>query len=175
MVLKEKLDQGWIHCSMIIEMLGKPADYIEKVIGEIGNAIDKTKGVEVIKSTPHDAQETKNGFFSTFTEIEFIVKDFNILAALVFSYLPSNIEILAPQEVKISLNDFNEFMNWLAGRLHGYDNLAKKMKIENMLLKKRLEELGAIPKQPEQPSELDSVKTEEDKKELSEESKENKE
>lgn len=161
--VEQKVNEGWIHCNIIIEMLGKPKDYVEKVIKEISETIGKTKGIEVIKSTPHEPKVIKEGFFSTFTELELLIENLNLLIVLIFSYMPSNIEILAPSEMKIRLSDANEFVNLLTSKLHGYDGIAKKLKFENMLLKKRLEEVGAIPKQGKQEEELDTIKTEEKK------------
>ncbi len=176
MALKERLEEGWIHCNIIVEMLGKPKDYIEKVIGEVAIAIGKTKGIEVINSTEHEPTEAKNGLFSTFTELELAVKDIGLLMGLVFSYMPSNIEILAPQEFKMPVSSVNELVNLVTSRLHGYDSLAKRMRIESMILKKKLEELGAIPKQKQGEEELDTIKTEsdevEEKKEVKEDKKE---
>lgn len=161
MALRERLEEGWLHCNLIIEILGKPADYVKKVMREVTDAIGKVKGVEVINTKVHEPKEAKSNLFSSFTELELAIKDINILMALVFSYMPSNIEIIAPQELKISLNSVNEFINLLTSRLHGYDSLAKKLRVENMILKKRLQELGAIPKQPKQEEELETIKTEE--------------
>lgn len=161
MVLRERLEEGWMHCNIIIEMLGKPAEYVEKVLKEVTRAIGKISGVELIKETPHELTEVKNGLLSTFVELELAIKDMNILMALIFSYMPSNIEILAPAEVKMKSTDLNEFVNLLASRLHAYDSHSKKLKIENMILKKRLEELGAIPKQPKPSEDLETMKTEE--------------
>jgi len=173
MVLMERLEEGWMHCSIIIEMLGKPADYVEKVLKEVTTAIGKVNGIDVIKETSHELKEVKNGLLSTFVELELAIKDMNILMALVFSYMPSNIEILAPSEIKMKSADLNEFVNLLTSRLHGYDSHSKRLKIENMILKKRLEELGAIPKQPKQVEELETLKTEEDSESSKKDSKEN--
>lgn len=161
MVLRERLEEGWMHTNIIIEMLGKPAEYVKKVLKEVTETIGKIKGVEVIKETSHELNEVKNGLLSTFVELELAIKDINILMALVFSYMPSNIEILAPTEIKMRSTDVNEFINLLTSRLHGYDSHAKKLKIENIILKNRLVELGAIPKQPKQVDELETMKTEE--------------
>ena len=161
MVLRERLEEGWMHTNIIIEMLGKPAEYVEKVLKEVTGAIGKIKGVEVIKETFHELTEVKNGLLSTFVELELAIKDMNILMALIFSYMPSNIEIIAPLEVKMKTTDLNEFVNLLTSRLHAYDGHSKRLKIENMILKKRLEELGAIPKQLKQENELETMKTEE--------------
>lgn len=156
---KERLEEGWIHCSIIVEILGKPKEYIGKVIKEVADRIGETKGIEVLDKKFHEPSDASNGLFSTFTEIELMVKDMMALAELVFSYMPSNIEILAPQELKMKLNDTNLFINWLAERLHGYDSIAKKLKIENMVLKKKLQDLGELPKEVKDADEIESVKT----------------
>lgn len=164
MVLKERLEEGWIHCSIIIELLGKPKEYAEQVMEKVVDAIGKIKGVEIVKKDTHEPKEAKNDLFSTFTEMELAVKDLNILTVLIFSYMPSNIEILAPAELKMPLTEINSYINMLASRLHGYDSLAKKLRMENMVLKNRLRELGLLPDEVKEPEELETITKEDDKK-----------
>ena len=96
MALKERLKQGWIHCIIVVEILGKPKEYVSEVIEEVANAIGRAPGIDLVKKKMHEPKEANNGLFSTFTEIEMAIKDLKTLSELVFAYMPSNIEILAP-------------------------------------------------------------------------------
>ena len=148
--------EGWINCTIIIEILGKPADYIDKVIREVVEAIENKQGVEVVSKNFHEPVESKK-LFSTFSEVEFRVNSLGKLVEIIFEYMPSNVEILSPNEIKMPLTETNEFINILAAKLHGYDALAKKLKVENMVLKNQLKEMGAYSKD-DLPESLGSVK-----------------
>lgn len=157
MVLKERLKQGWIHSVIVIEVLGKPKEYLSEVMGEVADAIGKHPGVEIVERKIHEPKEANN-LFSTFAELEVAVKDLKILSDIVFAYMPSHIEILAPAELKISLNDATQFINLLAAKLHGYDSITKRFKVENMILKKKLVELGELPEEVKEADEMESIK-----------------
>jgi len=135
--------KGWIHCVAIIEVLGKPADYLNEVVKQIVETIKKdTANIEILKDTYAEPKPVQN-LFSSFVEIEFLVKNPNVLESLIFSYLPSSIEILDPPEMKISLNDANLLFNDFSARLHEYDAQAKKLKMMNVMLVEKLKELEA--------------------------------
>ena len=113
--------------------------------------------MELVEKKIHEPKEVKS-LFSTFAELEIAVKDLKTLSDIVFAYMPSHVEILAPAELKMSLNDSAQFMNILTAKLHGYDALAKRLKVENMVLKKKLVDLGELPQEVREADELESVK-----------------
>ena len=59
MALKERLKQGWIHCAVVVEILGKPKEYISEVMEEVANAIGKAEGVELVNKKVHEPHEMK--------------------------------------------------------------------------------------------------------------------
>jgi hypothetical protein len=160
------MKQGWIHCGLIIEVLGKPKEYITEVIGQVVESLGKMNGVELIKKEIHEPKPLQSAFTS-FAEVEVTVRDLKVLSEIVFDYMPSNIEILAPAEIKMKLQDANLFMNFISGKLHAYDALAKRLKMENMVLKNKLISLGELPKEMREADEMSSLKSkkEEPKKE----------
>ena len=164
--------KGWIHCVAIIEVLGKPADYINEVVRGVVDAIKKdAEHIEILKDTYAEPKPVKS-LFSTFVEIEFLIKNMNVLESLIFSYMPSSIEILDPPEMKISLNDANLLFNDFSARLHEYDTQAKKLKMTNILIMERIKELEAKlkadKKEPEKEEKEKENSSEEEKKDSSE-------
>ncbi|MFC1685957.1 hypothetical protein ACFLZZ_02965 [Nanoarchaeota archaeon] len=149
MNIRDKLADGWIHSNIIIEILGKPPAYVDKIIKEVVESIKKIEGIEVINANFHEPREAKT-LFSTFAEIELIAQDIMKLTELVFNYMPSNIEIIEPENMKIDLVKANDFFNMLASKLHAYDSSIKGLKFETLYLKKTLEKAGLTPKQPAQ-------------------------
>jgi hypothetical protein len=166
---REKIDQGWIRCAVVIEVLGKPADYLDKVLKKTIEDMGKRKDIEVINKKFYEPTPIEK-MFSTFTEIEILIKDMKTMVGFIFDYMPSNLEILEPKDIKFNLISANEFVNVLAARMHQYDAIAKRVGFENRLLRHRLEELGELPKEI---NEMDKVLTEAQKK-AKEETKEEK-
>jgi len=152
--IREKIEHGWIRCNIIIEVLGKPADYLDKILKKTIEELEKkTDYVEVLNKKFYEPTPVEK-MFSTFTEIEILIKDLKTLVEFVFEYMPSHIEIVEPKDLKMGMHDANEFITVLAARMHQYDAIAKRVGFENRLLRHRLQELGELPKEIE---EMDKV------------------
>ena len=83
---------------------------------------------------------------------------------IIFAYMPSNIEVLSPQEVTLSNADFNEITGILTQRLHDYDAIAKRMVSERHILEQKLREVAPhlfqqSPESPQTSSPSSSEKT----------------
>jgi hypothetical protein len=145
--IREKIESGWIRCAIVIEVLGKPADYLDTVIKKTIEDLEKKKEIiEVISKKFYEPTPIES-MFSTFTEVEILIKDMKTLTEFVFIYMPSNIEILEPKELKMNLHSANDFINTMAARMHQYDGIIKRIGFENKLLRHELEKLGKMPKQ----------------------------
>ena len=166
--IKEKIEKGHIHAVIIIEILGRPPEYVEESLNKIIETIGKESGVEIInkKIYPPKAVE-KQELFSSFSEVELLAENFKKLLDIIFTYLPSSIEVIAPEEMRIKLNDVNAFVNDLTARLHRYDALAKTMIMQNAAMKSQFQKL--MQQQQQKPEEVS-----EKKEEIAEENKENK-
>jgi len=44
--INERIKKGWIRAALIIEVLGKPADYVEKSLSLAVDALEKDKKAE---------------------------------------------------------------------------------------------------------------------------------
>ena len=167
--IKEKIEKGHIHAVIIIEILGRPPEYVEESLNKIIETIGKESGVEIInkKIYPPKAVEKQEDLFSSFSEIELLAENFKKLLDIIFTYLPSSIEVIAPEEMRIKLNDVNAFVNDLTARLHRYDALAKTMIMQNAAMKSQFQKL--MQQQQQKPEEVS-----EKKEEIPEEGKENK-
>ena len=145
--IREKIDHGWIRCNIIIEVLGKPAEYLDEVLKKTVEDLEtKSEVIEVIDKKFHEATPIES-MFSTFTELEMLFKNMKTLVEFVFAYMPSNIEIIEPNDIKYDLHSANEFINMLAARMHQYDAIIKRATFENKILRHELEKLGKLPKE----------------------------
>lgn len=132
-----------ISAMMIVEVIGKPPSHLnetlEKIIKDIGNE----KDVVVVSKKINDPEEMKNqkGFYMNFAEVEVEVKDILRLVILMFKYMPAHIEIMNPEAIVLTNNGWNDILNELTRRLHGYDEMARIVQVEKNILEKRLREV----------------------------------
>ncbi|HUW43650.1 MAG TPA: hypothetical protein VMV95_01655 [Bacillota bacterium] len=151
-----------INAVIILEIIGRPPEHLVESLKELIEGIEKEKGV-VVKSKqikePIVMKEQKD-FYTTFAEVEIEVEEILYLAVLMFKYMPAHIEIISPEILALSNNGFNEILNELVRRLHGYDEIARIMQVEKQILLNKIQELGGdlnelfpqaqIPQQPEE-------------------------
>ena len=116
-MLREKLEEGWLHCAIIVEIVGKPAEHVKKSLDLLLEKLSKEKNVHVTEKKSHPPKENE-GFFTAFAEIEVIVKDTQTLVLLCFDYLPSSVELLAPQEIDMNAIALSDLLNDLLAQLH---------------------------------------------------------
>jgi hypothetical protein len=131
-----------VRSNVVLEVYGKPKEHIEKAIKMY---LEKIKGDEnkivILNENIHDAAEQKDGFFSTFAELEIISEDLPTLIGFCFDYMPSSVEILAPENMKMSGREITHLINDLQAKLHSIDMTLKTTKTENEFLRRNMNTL----------------------------------
>ena len=121
-----------IQTRMIIEVMGRPKENVVSALKNIIDKIKEEKGVNVTNSAIRVPVLVKDSdkLFTSFAEIhanfDSIMNYFRIL----FTYMPSNTEIIKPEGLKLRNDETNEFANAILARLHDYYALAKKIVAE---------------------------------------------
>ncbi|MBN1156989.1 hypothetical protein JXA85_05200 [Candidatus Woesearchaeota archaeon] len=129
----ERIDRGQVYVRAIIEVLGKPKDYVRKTIKELMKGFRESENYEVKKEEVSKPKEIE-GMFSMFVELEFWAKSINKLTIFCFDYMPSSLEIIEPQTLRYSAPDLSGFLNDLQAKLHSIDMIVKKIRQENKIL-----------------------------------------
>ncbi len=132
-----------IHSAIIIEVMGTPKEYIVETLEGIIKNIKEEKNLSILDSKIHEPVEVKDqkGIYSTFSEIEIQTKDLFDLTLLMFKYMPSHVEIISPENLKVENNFMNNLLNEIVRRLHGYDNLARIFEFEKSKLLEEIKKL----------------------------------
>lgn len=157
----------------ILDVIGKPKEHLVEALERVSEEIGKEKGVTLKEKNIKEPTPLKDKpeFFTTFAELILDFEGFDYLMASVFKYMPAHIEIVRPEMIGLSNNRMNEIINELARRLHGYDEIARMMQLENNKLRQALAQATGKPTTtPLSPKEnLDIVKKmdEEEKKKKS--------
>jgi len=151
---KKEESKKKIRARIVLEILGRPKEHIEKVMEEIAVRIGQEKNTKLISKEVHEAKifERKNEkdevipmkdgeqeLYSTFSEVEFEVEGMMDLLAVCFNYMPANVEVIEPEEFNLKNLDFNSLINELIRRLHHYDSIAKTAMMHNQILAKQIE------------------------------------
>lgn len=116
----------------LIEVLGKPKDYVESSLKEYLNKLKENDlyQTKILEIAPAEQQKDQE-LWSAFAELEVGADSIADIINFCFDYMPSLIEILSPEELKISEVDLSNFLNDLQARLHNLDMVAKQTKMEN--------------------------------------------
>jgi len=132
-----------IHSILIIEVMGTPKEYLKESLEKISKGIEGEKGVKIIECKINEPVELKDkkDFFTDFMEIEVETNDAFTLSVLMFKYMPAHVEVLYPEDLILKNHSFNEILNELVRRLHGYDNLARVFQYEKAKMSEEIEKL----------------------------------
>jgi len=131
-----------IQARIIIEILGRPPEHIKEGISTLVSKLGLEKGVRIVEKTIHEPIEVKDAknIYTTFAEVLLEIDSVEILFGIIFGYMPSHIEVIEPEEIKLKNIHFNEIGNRIVQRLHDYDAILKKVLIEKEIVEKELRE-----------------------------------
>ncbi len=123
--IQEKIAQGYLHTRAIIELVGKPKEHVEQTIKDYTAKIKESTNIEILNESYADCIE-EDGFYSTFVELEMLVKGLSTFIGFCFDYMPSSIEIMAPEKMVFSSTLVSAFLNDLQAKLHTMDMITKR-------------------------------------------------
>jgi hypothetical protein len=148
-----------IRAAMIIEILGKPKDYVKESLVQLVEKLGTEKGVKVTNKTIHEPTEVKDSkeLFTTFAEVEVEFDAIENYFGILFAYMPAHIEIIQPEKILLTNIHLNEIGNILMQRLHNYDSVVKKILTEREIMMQQLRKIQPPQQQisqivPEKPS-----------------------
>ncbi|MBN2367786.1 hypothetical protein JXC34_02115 [Candidatus Woesearchaeota archaeon] len=121
--IREKIADGHIHVRVIVEIVGKPKEYVEETLkGHLKN-IKADKSIIFVKEEIEPAEKSDD-YFSSFAELEILLKNPNELLSFCFDYMPSSVEIIEPERLYLNNQDFSQFLNDMQARLHAVNTTA---------------------------------------------------
>jgi hypothetical protein len=142
-----------IRVMLILEVLGRPQEFLIETLEGMAKKISEEKGIKLISKTlnPPILMKDQKDFYTSFAEIEIEAENLLYVAILMFKYMPAHIEVISPQNISLTNSDFEDVLNELTRRLHGYEEIARIMQNEKMILEAKLRGLTEvnIPKKEE--------------------------
>lgn len=136
-------EPGKIRAVMILEVIGRPSEYLVETLENIAKDIDGEKGVHVVEKEINEPilMKDQKEFYTSFAELEVEVNEILHLAALILKYMPAHVEIISPELIALTNNGWNDILNETVRKLHGYDEIARIIQTEKVILEKRIREL----------------------------------
>lgn len=162
-----------IVASMIIEVAGRPPEYLENSLKLHLDKLNHIKDVKLISSRIAEPRliENEKELYTCFGEVEVEVSSMAKLMDLIFDFMPSSVEIISPSEIEFDCQAATMFANDMAGRLHRYDEIAKIARMQVQQLSQQLQKYQQAPQKqinPIQPIQISMgnpiVKSSEEKK-----------
>ena len=132
--------QKKIKAKVVFELIGNPKEH---VVGALKKYLEFLKGdPEMSCSEEYLAEpEEQEGLWSTFAEITVDVASLDKLIWLCTNFTPASVEILEPDEFKMTDKNVTDLLNDLLSRLHEVTVMTKNATSENELLKVNINRL----------------------------------
>jgi hypothetical protein len=135
--IKEKLAKGYLKVDTVLEIAGSPKEHVEETFRLVLKKLKEEKNIDVLNGKVHEPKP-QGAFFSAFAELTLLIKDFPALVSMSFDYTPSSIEIIEPEELKLSPTGVSDLFNDVLGKLHEIDMQLKNSNAANTLLTQNL-------------------------------------
>ena len=125
-------DLNKLRLRAVIEMQAIEESLLKKQMSKLKEALNKEKAFTVY--TVEQAKPVKDeGYYSSYLDINFSVKDFPSIVKFMFFYGPTSIEIIKPAKIEFSAHDLQEGLLDIADMVQKYTNyISKNMKREDL-------------------------------------------
>ena len=144
-----------IEASIILQMMGRPAEHLQTAAEELILALGKEKGIKITSKILHELKIVENKdqegkvismpedqkLYSTFAEIELEAENIMALVAICFKYMPAHIEITEPENFIISNFEIGAVLNEITAKMHNYDAIAKSALMQNQILAQKFQQM----------------------------------
>lgn len=132
-----------IKAKLIVEIMGRPPEHIKEALNTLIVRMGSEKGVSLIDKKYHEPKpiEESKDLFIAFVEVEAEFETLENFFNILMGYMPSHAEIYEPEKFKLDVNNLNELGNFILGKLHRYDAIAKRALMERNVLAEQLNKL----------------------------------
>ena len=131
-----------LQVQLIIEVMGRPAENVKQALASIVTRLGGEQDITILERTFHDpapVQDAKD-LYTTFADVTLEVRSLTAYFNLLFSYMPSHVELVYPERITLSNTELNSFANHLIQRMHNYDAVVKNVLVERDLFLRKVQE-----------------------------------
>lgn len=118
--LQKKIKNGGVLAIVSFEVVGNPKEHVEKTMREFMENIRKDQQMKVVTADYGEAEEVKDsqGLWSTFCDAEILFDNLEKVNWLCVNFMPSNIDIIAPEELRFKDKELTNWFNDILAKLH---------------------------------------------------------
>lgn len=130
-----------VKAKFILEVVGRPAEHLTTTLNELTERIGQEKGISVVNKEIHKPKpiEKVENLWTSFADLEMEFTNTQNFFNAIMMYLPAHVEVFEPDSLRFTAFELNELANFIVGRLHNYDAIAKKLMGEREILINKLE------------------------------------
>lgn len=138
-----------IKIKTIIEIIGTPKEHVEETIQKVLNLMKESKKFILENHELAEPQQIKSGMeklpnvWSTFGEFEIQFSNLDSITDFCFEFMPSSIEIMEPENIKLNSKELEGSLNDVIAKLHQYDMVLKKIILQQQEKIKKNEREGS--------------------------------
>lgn len=126
----------------VVEVLGKPKEHVDSTLKGYLKKLKENSRYEIVQEDLAELkQHEESELWMAFAELEIKAAGVAEIIDFCFDYMPSLIEIIEPEELRLDSLTTSSFLNDMQAKLHGVDMIAKQMKMENQLINQSLARL----------------------------------
>ncbi|MFH1506617.1 MAG: hypothetical protein ABIE94_06570 [archaeon] len=129
--IKISIADGYILARVTFELLGSPKAHVEKAIKSYLDNLKKDHRIKFVKEELGEIEQTKGKLWSTFAEVEMLIKNLETLTWLCINFMPASIEILEPAELVFKGRELQNWLNDLLAKLHETNTNFLKLKSQH--------------------------------------------
>ncbi|MEM4366935.1 MAG: hypothetical protein QW035_02275 [Candidatus Anstonellales archaeon] len=131
---KKATSEGALFASLYLDIHGADEKKLQNVAVELVNRMMKEQGVLFVFGKIEEPI-LQEGVYSTLVEVKAIVADINSLATLTYVYTPVSVDLIMPDEVKLTSSQVGSLMVYISNQSFNW----KKIYIERMRTKEEAE------------------------------------
>jgi glycosylphosphatidylinositol transamidase (GPIT) subunit GPI8 len=133
--IEQYIMKGYIQAKIIFEIVGSPKKHVDDTIKAYLQSIKQDKEVIFLKEDIAATMDAGEGMYSTYAEVEVLIKGIQRFTWICFNFMPANIEIIRPKELVIKDKKFTDWVNDLLAKLHEVNTsqVAMQNQFSNML------------------------------------------
>lgn len=133
----ESEDDNKFRVRVLIEVQGVEEELVQKQAEKLLENMKKEPFYRIYASTIEKVLKVEEKY-STFVEVNLSVRDFRGMIRLMFFYGPSSVEVIKPQKIEFTLDDFQNGLVDMTDMVHAYADY-----IMGILKRQRVEEFNA--------------------------------
>lgn len=139
--IKQKIaEEGFIHTNIMFEVLGNPKEHVESSLKQYLDGLKQLDDVIVLDEHVEPAEE-QNDLWSTFAEVELLVKTLDRISWICVNFMPASIEIMAPESLAFKARHLTGWFNDLLAKLHEVAAVSHQVGQQNRVMLKSMNAL----------------------------------